>query len=218
MRAVISNGDFEEYWRFHLEREHQRLHPGTTQGQYTLAALPASLQTSCTHLSMTNVFALLRLLPMSSRDKDAEILALRHQLLVLQRQLGPERVRFAPGSVIGYLRHHPDEHVYFVSNNVTDFDFGDGSSYPAIMLRDLGDMEDRLTLLTSFEDAIARFTKSTGLAVRGEPVGCPGFPAAGGGGCAGAGSRRPSLRSWRGRLQAGRGHAVGQVGCRPRGA
>ncbi len=44
-----------------------------------------------------DVFALLRLLPMSSRDKDAEILALRHQLLVLQRQLGPDRVRFSPG-------------------------------------------------------------------------------------------------------------------------
>ena len=34
---------------------------------------------------------------MSSRDKDAEILALRHQLLVLQRQLSPDRVRFTPG-------------------------------------------------------------------------------------------------------------------------
>ena len=48
-------------------------------------------------LGVANVFALLRLLPMSSRDKDAEILALRHQLLVLQRQLGPDRVRFSPG-------------------------------------------------------------------------------------------------------------------------
>jgi hypothetical protein len=38
LRAVISNGDFEEYWRFHLAREHQRLHPGTMQGQYTLGA------------------------------------------------------------------------------------------------------------------------------------------------------------------------------------
>ena len=38
LRAVISNGDFEEYWLFHLAREHQRLHPGTTQGQYTLGA------------------------------------------------------------------------------------------------------------------------------------------------------------------------------------
>jgi hypothetical protein len=38
LRAVISNGDFEEYWRFHLAREHQRLYPGTTQGQYALSA------------------------------------------------------------------------------------------------------------------------------------------------------------------------------------
>jgi hypothetical protein len=38
LRAVISNGDLEEYWRFHLEREHQRLYPGTRQGQYTLRA------------------------------------------------------------------------------------------------------------------------------------------------------------------------------------
>jgi hypothetical protein len=36
--AVISNGDFDEYWRFHLAREHQRLYPGTTQGDYTLGA------------------------------------------------------------------------------------------------------------------------------------------------------------------------------------
>jgi putative transposase len=41
------------------------------------------------HLSMANVFALLRLLPVGDRDKDAEILGLRHQLSVLQRQLGP---------------------------------------------------------------------------------------------------------------------------------
>jgi hypothetical protein len=46
---------------------------------------------------ITNVFALLRLLPMSSRDKDAEILALRHQIPVLRRQPGPGRVRFTPG-------------------------------------------------------------------------------------------------------------------------
>jgi hypothetical protein len=38
LRAVIANGDFPEYWRFHLTREHQRLYPGTSQGQYTLAA------------------------------------------------------------------------------------------------------------------------------------------------------------------------------------
>jgi hypothetical protein len=35
---VISNGDFEEYWRFHFVRERQRLYPGTRKGQYTLGA------------------------------------------------------------------------------------------------------------------------------------------------------------------------------------
>jgi putative transposase len=49
-----------------------------------------------TYLAVTNAFAVLRLLPMSDRDKDVEILALRHQLAVLQRQLGPARARFAP--------------------------------------------------------------------------------------------------------------------------
>ena len=38
LRAVISNGDFDEYWRYHLAREHQRLYPGTAQGQYALGA------------------------------------------------------------------------------------------------------------------------------------------------------------------------------------
>jgi hypothetical protein len=38
LRAVISNGDFEEYWRFHLKCEHQRFYPGIKQGQYTLGA------------------------------------------------------------------------------------------------------------------------------------------------------------------------------------
>lgn len=49
------------------------------------------------YLTVTNAFAALRLLPMSDRDKDAEILALCHQVMVLERQLGADvRVRFAP--------------------------------------------------------------------------------------------------------------------------
>ncbi|MCX4855670.1 hypothetical protein OG426_44285 [Streptomyces canus] len=44
---------------------------------------------------MANVFALLRL-PVSNQDKDTEILGLRHQITVLECQLGTERVRFAP--------------------------------------------------------------------------------------------------------------------------
>jgi transposase InsO family protein len=57
---------------------------------------------------MTNVFALLRLLPGSDRDKDAEILSLRHQLAVLQRQLGEQRVRFEPANraFLAALLHH----------------------------------------------------------------------------------------------------------------
>ena len=46
------------------------------------------------YLSVTNVFALLRLLPSSDRDKDIEILALRHQITVLERQLGKTWPRF----------------------------------------------------------------------------------------------------------------------------
>ena len=47
------------------------------------------------YLGVTNVFAVLRLLPVSDRDKDVEILALRHQITVLERQLGKARPRFS---------------------------------------------------------------------------------------------------------------------------
>ncbi|MFJ9846892.1 integrase [Kitasatospora sp. NPDC101155] len=45
-------------------------------------------------LGVTNAFALLRLLPMGDGEKDVEILALRHQIGVLERQLSGRRVRF----------------------------------------------------------------------------------------------------------------------------
>lgn len=46
------------------------------------------------YLGVTNAFAMLRLLPMSDREKDAEILALRHQIGLLERQLNGQQVRF----------------------------------------------------------------------------------------------------------------------------
>ena len=46
------------------------------------------------YLGVANTLALLRLLPMSDRTKDVEILALRHQITVLERQLHGEKVRF----------------------------------------------------------------------------------------------------------------------------
>ncbi|WP_329568106.1 integrase core domain-containing protein [Streptomyces sp. NBC_01361] len=49
------------------------------------------------YLGVTNAFALLRLLPMSDQDKDVEVLILRHQNALLERQLGGQRVRFHPG-------------------------------------------------------------------------------------------------------------------------
>jgi transposase InsO family protein len=56
---------------------------------------------------MTNVFAVLRLLPMSCREKDVEILALRHQIAVLERQLGKDKVRFdaSDRAFLGALLH-----------------------------------------------------------------------------------------------------------------
>ncbi|MFE7244747.1 hypothetical protein [Streptomyces sp. NPDC057580] len=46
---------------------------------------------------MTNAFAMLRLLPMSDREKDVEILALCHQIAVLERHLDGQRDRFDAG-------------------------------------------------------------------------------------------------------------------------
>ena len=46
------------------------------------------------YLGVINTLALLRLMWSSDRNKDAEILALRHQITVLERQLHGEKVRF----------------------------------------------------------------------------------------------------------------------------
>jgi hypothetical protein len=48
-----------------------------------------------TYLSMTNLFALLRLLAVSDQNEDAEILVQRHQITVLERQPGTIRPRFS---------------------------------------------------------------------------------------------------------------------------
>jgi transposase InsO family protein len=60
------------------------------------------------YLGITNAFALLRLIPVGDRGKDTEILVLRHQLAVLQRQLDGQRVRFQPAdrAWLAALLHH----------------------------------------------------------------------------------------------------------------
>jgi putative transposase len=57
------------------------------------------------YLAVTNTFALRRLLPMSDRDKDIEILALRHQLLVLQRRVGKPAFTTTDRMVLAGLLH-----------------------------------------------------------------------------------------------------------------
>ena len=38
LRAVIASGDFEDYWRFHLRREHERIHHAKYHDGLVLAA------------------------------------------------------------------------------------------------------------------------------------------------------------------------------------
>jgi hypothetical protein len=40
LRATISNGDFDDYWRYHLTQEHHRHYPGTTPSRSLSVALP----------------------------------------------------------------------------------------------------------------------------------------------------------------------------------
>ncbi|WP_308314409.1 hypothetical protein [Streptomyces sp. GbtcB7] len=57
------------------------------------------------YLAVSSVFALMRLLPMSDADKDIEILTLRHQLAVLQRQIDRRRVTPADRAFLAALLH-----------------------------------------------------------------------------------------------------------------
>jgi transposase len=57
------------------------------------------------YLTLTSVFAALRLLPMSDTDKDIEILTLRHQLTILQRQTPKPRLTSADRALLAALLH-----------------------------------------------------------------------------------------------------------------
>ncbi len=57
------------------------------------------------YLVLTGVFAAVRLLPMSDIDKDIEILALRHQLAVLRRQVGRPRLTPPDRAFLAALLH-----------------------------------------------------------------------------------------------------------------
>ncbi|MGW3381982.1 PIN domain-containing protein [Streptomyces albogriseolus] len=55
-------------------------------------------------------------------------------------------------TAVEYAREHPDETVYFVSKNTTDF--GDGVAFPYPMNEDLTGIEDRFVLLTTWYDVM----------------------------------------------------------------
>ncbi len=38
LRALVSTGDFDTYWRYHLQREHHRVHHTHYQDRYALTA------------------------------------------------------------------------------------------------------------------------------------------------------------------------------------
>ncbi|RSS97501.1 hypothetical protein EF919_03375 [Streptomyces sp. WAC02707] len=58
-----------------------------------------------------------------------------------------------------YAEEHPDETVFFVSANTKDF--GDGTSYPYPMNKDIADagVADRFILMTSLDEVASHFTE-----------------------------------------------------------
>ena len=57
------------------------------------------------YLALTGMITLLRLLPRSNAEKDIEILALRHQLAVLQRQIDKPRLTPPDRAFLAALLH-----------------------------------------------------------------------------------------------------------------
>ncbi|WP_432197683.1 PIN domain-containing protein [Streptomyces sp. bgisy027] len=60
-------------------------------------------------------------------------------------------------SILEFLEQNPDQHVYFVTNNTSDF--GDGTAYRYPMNEDVRGLEDRLTLLKDFAQVVSEFTQ-----------------------------------------------------------
>jgi putative transposase len=57
------------------------------------------------YLALTSVFTLIRLMPMSDSDKNIEILTLRHQLAILQRQIDKPRLTPPDRAFLAALLH-----------------------------------------------------------------------------------------------------------------
>jgi putative transposase len=62
------------------------------------------------YLALTSVFTVIRLLPTSDTDKDIEILTLRHQLGILQRQTSKPHLTRADRALLAALLHRLPRH------------------------------------------------------------------------------------------------------------
>ncbi|MFJ9909895.1 PIN domain-containing protein [Streptomyces sp. NPDC101152] len=60
-------------------------------------------------------------------------------------------------SILDFLEQNPDQHVYFVTDNTSDF--GDGTTYPYPMNEDIRGLENRLTRLDNFAQVVSKFTQ-----------------------------------------------------------
>ncbi|MBO3747546.1 hypothetical protein J5X84_15820 [Streptosporangiaceae bacterium NEAU-GS5] len=58
------------------------------------------------YLAVTNTFSFIRLLPARDRDKEIEILVLRHQMMVLRRQVAKPVFTPADRFLLSSLLHH----------------------------------------------------------------------------------------------------------------
>jgi hypothetical protein len=72
------------------------LGPRLHQAALGVLGKPPEARVRFGYLAVRYAFSVLRLLPMSNHEKDIEILALRHQLGVLQRQLAGQRPQLRP--------------------------------------------------------------------------------------------------------------------------
>ena len=61
LRAVMSNGDFDEYWRHHLAREHERPYPAPRVRGESQAGMPGRYSQTTRRESSTVLLARLRL-------------------------------------------------------------------------------------------------------------------------------------------------------------
>ncbi len=88
-------------WSFALDEDGQVWHPAAREPRNPALSVLMTLRVA--YLAVLRVFGWLALLARSDRAKDAEILILRHQVAVLQRQVKAPRLSWADRAVLAAL-------------------------------------------------------------------------------------------------------------------